>query len=320
MNNLSFGQYYHTNSSIHKMDARTKIIVSILFMIGLFVIPRNNFMLLGLFILFTIVVVLLTKVPIKKFLKSIKFVTYLLVFSFVFQVIFNRGGELLYTLNHNLTIVNIAICLVVLILLFCFKKKIPLFFIVFLIVLVGGFIFLQYPIYGKVLTNYNINIYTEGVLTGSFVILRVLVLIVSSAILTLTTKPTDLNNGLESLLKPFGKKTSILAMMISIALRFIPTLFQETDKILKAQASRGVDFNEGKLREKISQVVSLLVPMFIISFKRAADLADAMEARGYIPGEKRTKLVKMKFTIKDVIYMFSVVLLITSVILYRVIL
>lgn len=320
MNNLSFGQYYHTNSSIHKMDARTKIIVSILFMIGLFVIPRNNFMLLGLFILFTIVVVLLTKVPIKKFLKSIKFVTYLLVFSFVFQVIFNRGGELLYTLNHNLTIANIAICLVVLILLFCFKKKIPLFFIVFLIVLVGGFIFLQYPIYGKVLTNYNINIYTEGVLTGSFVILRVLVLIVSSAILTLTTKPTDLNNGLESLLKPFGKKTSILAMMISIALRFIPTLFQETDKILKAQASRGVDFNEGKLREKISQVVSLLVPMFIISFKRAADLADAMEARGYIPGEKRTKLVKMKFTIKDVIYMFSVVLLITSVILYRVIL
>lgn len=320
MNNLSFGQYYHTNSSIHKMDARTKIIVSILFMIGLFVIPRNNFMLLGLFILFTIVVVLLTKVPIKKFLKSIKFVTYLLVFSFVFQVIFNRDGELLYTLNHNLTIANIAICLVVLILLFCFKKKIPLFFIVFLIVLVGGFIFLQYPIYGKVLTNYNINIYTEGVLTGSFVILRVLVLIVSSAILTLTTKPTDLNNGLESLLKPFGKKTSILAMMISIALRFIPTLFQETDKILKAQASRGVDFNEGKLREKISQVVSLLVPMFIISFKRAADLADAMEARGYIPGEKRTKLVKMKFTIKDVIYMFSVVLLITGVILYRVIL
>lgn len=320
MNNLSFGQYYHTNSSIHKMDARTKIIVSILFMIGLFVIPRNNFMLLGLFILFTIVVVLLTKVPIKKFLKSIKFVTYLLVFSFVFQVIFNRGGELLYTLNHNLTIANIAICLVVLILLFCFKKKIPLFFIVFLIVLVGGFIFLQYPIYGKVLTSYDINIYTEGVLTGSFVILRVLVLIVSSAILTLTTKPTDLNNGLESLLKPFGKKTSILAMMISIALRFIPTLFQETDKILKAQASRGVDFNEGKLREKISQVVSLLVPMFIISFKRAADLADAMEARGYIPGEKRTKLVKMQFTMKDVIYMFSVVLLITGVILYRVIL
>lgn len=320
MNNLSFGQYYHTDSLIHKMDSRTKIIVSILFMIGLFVIPRNNFMLLGLFMLFTIVVVLLTKVPIKKFLKSIKFVTYLLVFSFVFQVIFNRNGELLYTLNHNLTITNIIVCALIVILLFLFKKKIPLFFIVFLIALVGGFIILQYPIYGSVLKTYSINIYTDGVLTGSFVILRVLVLIVSSAILTLTTKPTDLNNGLESLLKIFGKKTSILAMMISIALRFIPTLFQETDKILKAQASRGVDFNEGKLREKISQVVSLLVPMFIISFKRAADLADAMEARGYIPGEKRTKLIKMRFTIKDVIYMFSVILLISFVIVYRVVL
>jgi energy-coupling factor transport system permease protein len=289
-------------------------------MIGLFIIPRNNFMLLGLFLLFTVIIVLLTRVPIKKFLKSIKFVTYLLLFSFVFQLLFNRDGELLYSFNHNLSIVNISICSVVLVLLFCFKKKIPLFFIIFLMVLIGGFVLLQYPIYGNVLKSYNVNIYTEGVLTGSFVILRVLVLIISSSILTLTTKPTDLNNGLESLLKPFGKKTSILAMMISIALRFIPTLFQETEKILKAQASRGIDFNEGKLKEKISQIVSLLVPMFIISFKRAADLADAMEARGYIPGEKRTKLVKMKFTIKDVIYMFSVVLMISMIIVYRVVL
>lgn len=320
MNNLAFGQYYHTNSVIHKMDPRSKIITSILFMIGLFIIPRNNFMLLGLFLLFTVIIVLLTRVPIKKFLKSIKFVTYLLLFSFVFQLLFNRDGELLYSFNHNLSIVNISICSVVLVLLFCFKKKIPLFFIVFLMVLIGGFVLLQYPIYGNVLKSYNVNIYTEGVLTGSFVILRVLVLIISSSILTLTTKPTDLNNGLESLLKPFGKKTSILAMMISIALRFIPTLFQETEKILKAQASRGIDFNEGKLKEKISQIVSLLVPMFIISFKRAADLADAMEARGYIPGEKRTKLVKMKFTIKDVIYMFSVVLMISMIIVYRVVL
>ena len=320
MNNLAFGQYYHTNSLVHRMDPRTKIIASILFMVGLFIIPRNNFMLLGLFLLFTAIIVLLTRVPIKKFLKSIKFVTYLLVFSFVFQVIFNHDGELLYSLKHNLTIVNISICIAAISLLICFKKKIPLFFIVFLITLVGGFIVLQYPIYGNVLKTYEVNIYTEGVLTGSFVILRVLVLIISSAILTLTTKPTDLNNGLESLLKPFGKKTSILAMMISIALRFIPTLFQETEKILKAQASRGIDFNEGKLKEKISQIVSLLVPMFIISFKRAADLADAMEARGYIPGEKRTKLVKMKFTIKDAIYMFSVILLITGVIIYRVVL
>lgn len=319
MNNLAFGQYYHTNSVIHKMDPRTKILTSLLFMVGLFIVPKNNFYIMGIFALFVIVTILLSQVPIMKFLKSIKFVTYLLVFSFAFQVIFNKEGELLLTLNHHLTIVNLGICLLVLLVLFLLRKKIPLFFIVFLIVLVLGLKFLEYPIYGSTLITYDIQVYSGGVISGSFIITRVLILIVSSAALTLTTKPTDLNNGLEALLKPFGKKTSILAMMISIALRFIPTLFLEAEKILKAQASRGVDFNEGKMKEKVGQIVSLLVPMFIISFKRAADLADAMEARGYIPGEKRTKLVKMKFIMKDIIYMLSIVLIVTLVIIYRVI-
>lgn len=319
MNNLAFGQYYHTKSLIHNMDSRTKIISSLLFMIGLFVVPKNNFYLMGLFLLFMIVTILLSRVPIKKFLKSIKFVTYLLVFSFVFQVLFNKEGELLLTINHQLTIVNITIAVVILIGLFLIRKKIPLFFLVFLIVACGIIKLLEYPIYGASFTTYNINVYTGGVITGSFVILRVLILIISSAVLTLTTKPTDLNNGLEALLKPFGKKTSILAMMISIALRFIPTLFLETEKILKAQASRGVDFNEGKLKDKIGQIVSLLVPMFIISFKRAADLADAMEARGYIPGEARTKLVKMQFTYKDILYLVSIILIIAFVVVMRLI-
>ena len=232
MNNLAFGQYYHTKSLIHNMDSRTKIISSLLFMIGLFVVPKNNFYLMGLFFLFMVVTILLSRVPIKKFLKSIKFVTYLLVFSFVFQVLFNKEGELLLTINHQLTIVNLTIAVVILIGLFLIRKKIPLFFLVFLIVACGIIKLLEYPIYGASFTTYNINVYTGGVITGSFVILRVLILIISSAVLTLTTKPTDLNNGLEALLKPFGKKTSILAMMISIALRFIPTLFLETEKIL----------------------------------------------------------------------------------------
>jgi energy-coupling factor transport system permease protein len=103
--------------------------------------------------------------------------------------------------------------------------------------------------------------------------------------------------------------------MISIALRFIPTLFNETNKILKAQASRGVDFNEGKFTEQVKQIVSLLIPMFVISIKRAEDLADAMEARGYIPGEKRTKLVEMKFKVLDYISMFIVIILFTLLIL-----
>lgn len=320
MNNLAFGQYYHTKSPIHEMDSRTKIIVSLLFMVGLFIVPKNNFYLMGLFALFMIVTIILSRVPIKKFLKSIKFVTYLLVFSFLFQVLFNKEGDLLLTINHQITIVNLSIALVILIGLFLLRKKIPLFFLVFLLVLCGIVKLLEYPIYGASLTTYNINVYKGGVVSGSFIILRVLILIISSAVLTLTTKPTDLNNGLEALLKPFGKKTSVLAMMISIALRFIPTLFLETEKILKAQASRGVDFNEGKLKDKIGQIVSLLVPMFIISFKRAADLADAMEARGYIPGEKRTKLVEMKFTFKDIFYLLSIIMIIIFIIIFRVIL
>lgn len=134
--------------------------------------------------------------------------------------------------------------------------------------------------------------------------------------MTLTTKPTDMTNAIEWLLKPLELikiKTSIFAMMISIALRSIPTLFNETNRILKAQASRGVDFNEGKLHEQAGQIISLLIPMFVISIKRAEDLADAMEARGYIPGAKRTRLVKMQFKVLD--YILLIVMLCLFVLL-----
>ena len=107
-------------------------------------------------------------------------------------------------------------------------------------------------------------------------------------------------------------------MMISIALRFIPTLFLEMDKILKAQASRGSDFNEGSFRQKIRQIISILVPMFIISFKRADDLASAMEARGYIPGEKRTKLNILKMHALDYILLLGFILIFVGLILFRI--
>ena len=112
-------------------------------------------------------------------------------------------------------------------------------------------------------------------------------------------------------------KTSIFAMIISIALRFIPTLFNETNKILKAQASRGVDFNEGKLTEQIGQIISLLIPMFIISIKKADDLADAMEARGYVPGAKRTRLTQMKFKISDFLVLGIILILFVLLILVK---
>jgi len=123
--------------------------------------------------------------------------------------------------------------------------------------------------------------------------LRLVVVVIVSTLLTLTTKPADLTLALESLLGPLRKikvPVSELALMISIALRFVPTLFAETQKILKSQASRGVDITEGKLKDKVAQLISLLVPLFILSFKRADELADAMEVRGYVPGKSRSSI------------------------------
>jgi energy-coupling factor transport system permease protein len=123
--------------------------------------------------------------------------------------------------------------------------------------------------------------------------MRLIIVVTLSTILTLTTKPTDLNLGLEDVLKPLKVvkvNTEEMAMIIAISLRYIPTLLDEANKIMLAQASRGVDFTEGKLKDKVLQIISLLVPMFIISFKRSDDLANAMEARSFVPGQMRTRL------------------------------
>lgn len=322
MNKIAFGQYYHTNSPIHRMDSRIKIIITILFMVSIFIVPSNNFILLSLLFLLALSIILLTRVPIGRYLKSLKQIVFLLMFSFIFQVLFTQSGDLLFTINNKLTYINIIISVLVVIIYIYIKKYLPFRFIWFLLLICGIIYLLQYPIYGNILTSYNINIYSEGLINGSFIIYRVLVLIMFTTVLTLTTKPTDLNNGLDSLLSPLEKlhiKTSIFTMMISIALRFIPTLFLEADKILKAQASRGVDFNESKFKDKIVQIISLLVPMFIVSFKRAEDLAIAMESRGYIPGEKRSKLNILKIRLSDIMWLLLFVIVITGLIVYRVI-
>ncbi len=321
MNKMAFGQYYNTNSIIHKMDARIKIIITIIFMISIFLVPNYNFYLLGGLALISLVLILCTRVPIIKFLKSLKQIVFLLVFAFLFQVLFRTTGTVLYTHTLNITWTNTIISSIILITYILMFKYLPFKLLIFLLITLIIIYILGTPIYGNLLTSVNINIYEEGLITGSFIIFRVLTLILFTTILTLTTKPTDLNNALESLLSPLEKlhiKTSIFAMMVSIALRFIPTLFLEADKILKAQASRGVDFNEGRLKDKISQVVSLLVPMFIVSFKRADELAIAMEARGYIPGEKRTKLNEMKLKFTDILWLLLFLGIITGLILYRV--
>ena len=168
------------------------------------------------------------------------------------------------------------------------------------------------------LFKYNISFTDDGLTRVCFIVLRLINLVLLSSILTFTTSPMDLKNGLESLmklLKVIKVPTAEIAMMISLVLRFIPTLLDETNKIIKAQASRGADFNESTFRQKMKQIISLLVPMFVVSFKRADDLANAMESRGYVIGEKRTSIDIMKLEFRDYFALFLVLTLLTFVIM-----
>lgn len=156
-------------------------------------------------------------------------------------------------------------------------------------------------------------IYSDAVNQTLYIVVRLMLMIIITTVLTATTKPLDLTLGIEKLLKPFekiGVPAHIIAMMISIALRFIPTLIEETQRIMNAQASRGVDLENGSIKEKFMAILSLIVPLFVSAFDRADQLANAMEARGYDPSRKRTryKVLKMQ-TIDYASMILSVVVL-----------
>ena len=167
-----------------------------------------------------------------------------------------------------------------------------------------------------------IEIYSDAVLDTLFIVVRLMLMITLTTILTATTKPVDLTLGLEYLFKPlkvFKFPYHEVAMMLSIALRFIPTILEETMRIMNAQKSRGVDYENGKLKEKITAILSLIVPLFSASFQRAYDLADAMDARGYIPGRERTRYRVLKYNIKDYLLLFACLIIMASTIIIRVI-
>lgn len=159
---------------------------------------------------------------------------------------------------------------------------------------------------GDVLTNIlGLDIYSDALFNTLFIVVRLLLMVMVTTVLTATTKPLDLTLGIESLLSPlkvFKFPYHEVAMMISIALRFIPTIIEETMRIMDSQKSRGVDFDEGKLSEKIQAILSLIIPLFTVAFQRAYELADAMEARGYIPDKERTRYHVLKLTFKDVLF------------------
>ena len=239
-----------------------------------------------------------------------------LAFVFLFIVtVFLANNTLTYGLLLGFTLLVI------------FSSRIRLYFLInglkpilFLII----FTFLMHIFFtkeGALLLDWKfIKIYEEGLRQGIFISIRFLVLVLMTSILTLTTSPISITDGLEDLLGPFKRfKLPVheLALMMSISLRFIPTLMDETDKILKAQLARGSDISTGSIKQRIRAVIPLLVPLFVSAFKRAEDLAVAMEVRGYRGGEGRTRYRQLKWHWRDTLIMGLFVVLVTVLVLTR---
>ena len=244
LGDITIGQYYPGDSVLHKMDPRTKILAILVYMVSLFIV--NNFYgLLGMMAI-SILVVAVSKVPVKYFFRGLKMIIFIVLLTVALQM-FMTPGDVVWQWSF-------------------------------------------------------LKITKEGIKQAVFMGTRLVLLISITSILTLTTTPIALTDGIERLLKPFqrfGVPAHELAMMMSIALRFIPTLVEETDKIMKAQAARGASFDTGNLIEKVKALVPLLVPLFLSAFQRADELAIAMEARCYHGGTNRTRLKALQYTEKD---------------------
>lgn len=238
----------------------------------------------------------------------------LLVFLFVCVI---------FLANNTATYLFIAAFTLSLILL----SKVPPFFLynglkpVFILIIFTFALHILFTKEGELLYKLGwLEIYEGGLRQGLFISLRFTFLILVTSLLTLTTTPIAITDGLEELLKPLKKlKLPIheLALMMSISLRFIPTLMEETDKIMKAQAARGVEFTSGPLKARLKAIVPLLVPLFVGSFKRAEELATAMEARGYRGGEGRTKYRQLEWKSRDTLMLIALGVLTVLLILLR---
>ena len=312
MNNIVIGQYVPRDSWLHRLDPRIKILSLIFLIASIFVIPIPKqwpyqwplLAILGAITLFIIILIISSKVPILKVIKGLRPVMFLLAFTFVIQIFFFKEGT---ALNEPIPLhfswSSLAAIIGVIVFYYLTKRYVPFKFLYFLAMLVGVFA-VQYALpYGPI-ADYNLVFRDIALMRSIFLVVRIVNVIMLTSLLTLTTMTTELNQGIESLLKPLKwikVPVDTLAMMISLTLRYIPTLLEETQKIMKAQASRGVDFKESKLHEKIRLMISLLIPIFIISFKRAEDLSNAMEARGYQIGVERTKVDAYKMGFFDVV-------------------
>lgn len=210
----------------------------------------------------------------------------------------------LFIVNDFIGFATAAVVLAILISI----SKVPLSFIVrglkpIIIILLFTFTLNIFMINGEVIWSWWIlKITKEGIKTAVFMAIRLILLIIGSSMLTLCTRPLSLTDGIERLLSPFkkiGLPAHEIAMMMTIALRFIPTLLEETDKIMKAQQARGADFESGNLMHRVKSLIPILVPLFVSAFRIANDLAMAMEARCYRGGQQRTRMHEMKLKSRD---------------------
>ncbi len=261
---ITIGQYYKADSLLHRADSRTKLLLTVAFIIIIFIC--KNFYSLGVMMLFTLFSMLLSKVPMKMFFKSLKPIVPLVLLTGILNVFYSTGGEVL-------------------------------------------------------ISFWKITITDRAIFTAIFIAIRIFCLVIVSSLLTYTTTPTMLTDGIEKLLKPldyvlkpFNFKVHTLAMMMTLALRFIPTLIEEIDKIMNAQKARGADLESGGIMERSKALIPIIIPLFISAFRRAYELAFAMDCRCYTGGDGRTRMKQMKLSFRDFLILFVFVLIAVGII------
>lgn len=258
---ITIGQYYNSNSIIHRLDARMKVIITISFIVSIFLC--KNFVSLGLMIIFTFASIILSAVPVKMILKSLKPIAIIVAFTSILNIFYVRGGT--------------------------------------------EFVSWRF-----------IHITSNGIFTAVFMAIRIVCLVAVSSLLTYTTTPTMLTDALEKLMSPLKLikvPVSTLAMMMTLALRFIPTLVDEIERITNAQKARGAELDDGNLIQKIKALVPIIVPLFVSSIRRAYELADAMDCRCYTGGSGRTRMKQMKFHIGDMVSLIITAAYIAGIVL-----
>jgi energy-coupling factor transport system permease protein len=263
LKDITLGQFFPGNSLLHKADPRMKIILTVIYIVFVFLADTSAAYLSA--IVFTVFLIAISRIKLRVIIKGMKPLLFIMLFTAFFNIFWTKG------------------------------ETAPLFE------------------YGY------ITVYKEGLWFAAVMILRVACILAgSSLILTYTTSPIALTDGLERLLSPLKKiKLPVheFSMMMTIALRFIPTLIEETDKIMNAQKARGADFNSGGLIKRAKALLPVLIPLFASSFRRAGELATAMECRCYRGDNGRTRMNKLRFGITDLILLIIFALFATGVIL-----